>query len=148
MKSRMIALILMVTLAAWLPAVAQQAAPQDPGKTAAKPACDCCAQMDHQGKAATSEHSAMTCCQGKDAKEMPCCNKDAKDGKDAKVAMTCCNSKDGKDAKMCATKDGKSCCDSKDGKSCCGKDTAACNGKDGKNCCAAMKDCCSAYANG
>jgi hypothetical protein len=142
MKFRMIVLILIVTLAAWLPAVAQQAPPQDPGKTAAKPACACCAQTDQHGKDAASGQSAMACCHGKDSKDMACCTKAAKDNKDATQAMPCCNGKDSKDAKMCASKDGKPCCDSKNGMSCCGKDaTTACNSKDGK-------DCCSAHANG
>lgn len=143
MKFRMIALILIVSLAAWLPAAAQPSAPQqDTGKPATKPACGCCAHMDHQGKDATADHAAMSCCPGKDGKEMACCGKDVKDGKDAKSAMTCCNSKEGKEAKMCASKDGKPCCGSKDVKSCCGKEAAANNSKNGKECCAAMKDCC------
>jgi hypothetical protein len=151
MKLRILAVLLVVTLAAWLPLAAQQAAPtsqapatpQDSGKTAVKPACCCCDHNTQQdkGKAdSTPDHSAMACCQGKDAKDMACC------GKDAKASMDCCK---GKDAKMCA-KDGKSCCgsgDAKDGKSCCGKNAVACNSKDAKNCCASASDCCVAHSH-
>jgi hypothetical protein len=154
MKLRILAVLLIVTLAAWLPLAARQSAPtsqapatpQDSGKSPAKPACCCCdhkAQQDKGKAAGAPDHSAMTCCQGKDAKAMACCGKDSKD---AKASMDCCKDKD---AKMCA-KDGKSCCgsgDAKDGKSCCGKDALACNSKDAKDCCASASDCCAAHTH-
>jgi hypothetical protein len=142
MKLRILAVLLIVTLSAWLPLAAQQSAPasqapaasQDTGKTAVEHACCCCdhkAQTD-KDKPASAGHSDMACCQGKDAKDMPCCGKGSKD---AKATMDCCK---GKDAKMCA-KDGKSCCGSGDAK-CCG-------GKDAKNCCASASDCCGGHSH-
>ena len=135
MKLRILAVLLIVALAAWLPLAAQQSAtPQDSGKPTAKAACRCCCDKSQQDKdktASTPGHSAMGCCQSKDAKDMACCGKD---NKDAKASMDCCK---GKDAKMCA----------KDGKFCCGKDAVACNSKDAKNCCAKASDCCASHAH-
>lgn len=87
MRVRSIALILILSLAAW----AQNAAPSAADKTGnpEKPACACC------DKTAAGAHDCADCC--KDGK----CNSDAK----------CC-----KDAKMCAHKSGDkaSCCAGKD----------------------------------
>jgi hypothetical protein len=139
MKIRIIAVLLTLALAAWLPITAQQTAapqpsaqqapatPSDTGKTA----CTCC---DHKQDQSSDTAKAKNCCAGKD---MDCCKKD---GKDSQSAMNCCA---GKDGKQCAKKDGKACC-GKDGKACCGKDAMACNSKDGKNCCAGTghQGCC------
>jgi len=154
MKLRILAVLLIVTLAAWLPLAAQQSAPtsqapatsSDAGKTTAKPAGCCCeheAQKDKGKAGGAVNHSAMTCCHGKDAKDMACCGKDNKDNKDAKASMDCCQ---GKDAKMCA-KDGKSCYGSDKGKSCCGKDAVAGNSNDAKHCCASAADCCAGHTH-
>ncbi|HXR32191.1 MAG TPA: hypothetical protein VN830_00675 [Verrucomicrobiae bacterium] len=142
MKLRILAALLIVTLAAWLPLAAQQSAtsqapatPKDSGKSAVTATGCCCdhqSQQDKSKTAGTPDHSAMACCHGKDAKDMACCGKDAKN---TKASMDCCK---GMDAKMCA-KEGKSCCgsgDAKDGKSCCAKD-----------CCASASDCCAGHAH-
>ncbi len=132
MKTRTIAFVMLLALAAWLPTAAQQngapsaATPQTQGqagaaKTADKSACACCEQKKAQGKGETAK--SMSCCEGKD---MTCCKKDNKDNQ---TAMNCCA---GKDGKQCATKDGKGCC---------GKDAMACNTKDGKQCCAGHSAC-------
>lgn len=141
MKLRVLAVLPIVTLAAWLPLAAQQSAPasqspatwQDSGKPTAKPPACCCQHKDQQekGKAAGAvNHSAMACC--------------GKGNKDAKASMDCCA---GKDATMCV-KDGKSCCGSGDAKTCCGKDAVACNSKDAMRCCASASSCCAGHARG
>jgi hypothetical protein len=128
MKIRMIAVLMILALAAWLPAMAQQvAAPPAPSeqaqapaslldsaKRAATSACAICDKTNDQGKDA----KAASCCAGK---EMACCKKDSKN---AQSAMNCCS---GNDGKQCAKNDGKGCC---------GKDAVACNRANGKNCCA------------
>ena len=129
MKIRMIAVLMILALAAWLPAMAQQAASPnqqaqtsaprvDSAKPVAASACACCDKMNDQGKDA----KAASCCAGE---EMACCKKDSKA---AQSAMNCCA---GKDGKQCAKKDGKGCC---------GKDAVACNSANGKHCCAGQ-DC-------
>ena len=153
MKFRIVANVLILSLAAWLPGAAQQSAtpqpapqqtpgspvPADTGKAAGKSGCACCEHMKDHGKETTGDHASKTCCPGKedqaaksmsccDGKEMACCKKD---GKGNQTAMSCCT---GKDGKMCATKGGKDCC---------AKDAMACNGKDGKNCCAGQGHACS-----
>jgi hypothetical protein len=152
MKFRMIANVLILTLAAWLPGVAQQnatpqpsaqqtpasPAPAETGKVAEKSACACCEHMKNHGKEAAGDHASKACCPSKDGeaaksmtccegKEMDCCKQDNKDNQ---TAMNCCA---GKDGKMCAKKDGKDCC---------GKDAMACNGKNGRNCCAGHGKAC------
>ena len=141
MKSRIIAVVLLLTLAIWLPAFAQQTTGSQttPPADSKTPACACCDHKNHQGDAAKccnhNKDAAASCCQGKNGKEMACC-KDH--GKGDQSAMNCCK---GKDGKMCA-KDGKGCCTGKDSKGCCGKDASACNTKDGKPCCGgAVGDC-------
>lgn len=157
MKVRMLAVISIFALAAWLPIRAQQAgtpaapapqtqtpsAPGDSAKPAAKHDC-CCAAKTQAGQdgAATHDHKAMDCCHdkggetakgnccaGKDAKEMACCGKN---DKDSKVAMDCCK---GMKEGQCSAKEGKDCC----------KDMQA---KDGKGCCAGMAKECAAHATG
>ena len=154
MKFRTIAVILILIVAAGLPAVAQQGAapqpagqhaqaatpPTDSGKAAEKSACPCCEHMNHQGQANSPAHPSMGCCHGKDAKagqsmsccegkDMPCCKKD---GQDKQASSTCCH---GKDGKMCAKQNGKHCCDGSDGNGCCGKNNTASSIKDAKGCC-------------
>ncbi len=151
MKSRMLAVILVLTLATWLPAAGQQSATpstrpspaaQDSDNVTTNHSC-CCSNENHNrdtGSAEKHDHSAMPCCQGKESKEMSCCSKNAKNSKDA---MNCCNDKD---AKVCAVKDGKACCDGKEGKSCCSKDATACNTKAGLKCCGGKDKTCSEHA--
>jgi hypothetical protein len=154
MKVRMLAVISILSLASWLPIQAQQPATpaqtpaatapsDDTGKSPAKHAC-CCAAKSQAGQdaAASSDHHAAgcchgkgmeaakaDCCEGKAAKDMPCCGKNEKADQ---AAMQCCAGK--KDAP----------CPAKDGKSCCGN----MNAKDGKGCCAGMAGQCPAHANG
>jgi hypothetical protein len=115
MKIRMTAILAILSLAAWLPAMSQQTPTPQPAAPTAKSACACC---DQTGA----------------GKDMACCSKD----KDNKSAMNCCA---GKDAKQCSAKNGKGCCGKGD-KSCCGKDAMACNAKDGKGCCDSNSTCC------
>ncbi|HTZ34334.1 MAG TPA: hypothetical protein VMH31_17860 [Methylomirabilota bacterium] len=139
MKLRMIAVVLILALSAWLPAIAQQTGGAPATAPADSKACACCEHQDHQGGASKScchgKDGAADCCKGKDGTAMACC-KDHDKGDQS--AMNCCK---GKDGKMCA-KDGKGCCNGKNGKSCCGKDAAACNSKDGKPCCDAATGTC------
>jgi hypothetical protein len=123
MKLRMIAIVLILALAAWLPAVAQQGKGSQtaPSTDTAGSACDCCDHKNH------ASDSGKSCCQGKDGKAMACCREHAKSDQSA---MNCCEGKDGK-----------GCCSGKDGKPCCGKDALACSTKDGKNCCQDMNHC-------
>jgi len=146
MKTRILAVALILALAAWLPAVAQQTGTQaapaaDPN--AKQATCACCDHSAHHGK------DGKSCCQGKDGQ--PCC--DSKSGKEmaccqghAKGEQSAANCCQGKDGKMCA-KDGKDCCAGKDGKSCCGKDAVACNMKDGKDCCGGTDGHCAGCAH-
>ena len=129
MKVRLTAIFAVLSLAAWLPASAQQTAAPEPATPAAKSACTCCNHQKSQGRADAGK--AASCCEGKDA---GCCSKD----KNSASAGNCCS---GKDAKQCATESGKDCCGKTD-KSCCGKDAMACNTKDGKNCCGSDSSCC------
>jgi hypothetical protein len=134
------AVVLIGTLAVWLPVMAQQpASPPTPAATdSAKTACTCCEHLKNPGKEAQGDSASKACCQNKNgasAKSKSCCTDkemagDRKDDKDMKTAMTCCTSKDGK---MCSKKYGKGCC---------GKDAMACNGKEGKNCCAGEGQTC------
>jgi hypothetical protein len=127
MKIRMISVMLIFAVAAWLPLMAQQAAPQTGAAQAQeKNACACCEHMK-DGKDASKE---MACCQGKDSS---CCKKD---GKGNQSAMNCCA---GKDSAQCP-KDGKDCC-GKDAKQGCCHNAAASDGKDGKQCCAGHRCC-------
>lgn len=153
MKLRLVAVSLILFVAAWLPIIAQQSSAPQPDQ----PAATCCHGKDG------SAHS-MPCCEGKDAKDMPCCHKDAQD---KQSAATCCDPKDGKgccnknakqsaqncckgkDAKMCS-KNGKDCCASPDCKSCCDKNTAASNttNPNATTCCAGTNHaCCHAKSN-
>jgi hypothetical protein len=139
----MIAVVLILALAAWLPALAQQSGGTQPAPPtdAKQGACVCCDHKDQAGDAAQScchgkNGDAKSCCESKDGKQMACCKEHAKG---EQSAMNCCK---GKDGKMCA-KSAKNCCAGKDGKSCCGKDAAACNSKDGKPCCDAATGNCS-----
>jgi len=146
MKVRMLAVVSIFTLAAWLPIQAQQptapsapaaqaqtpATPSEKGQPAAKHSC-CCEQEKQAGQEAASaktDHPAMecchgkskdgakaSCCEGKDAKAMECCSKAEKD---CKTAMNCCQ---GATEAICAAKSGQSCCnglDGKNGKGCAG----------------------------
>lgn len=149
MKFRILAVLLIFAIAAWIPIAAQQSAsapatpqsapaPPDPAK--ARPTCGCCSPDMSSTNAARTEqhdHASMACRNGKSSDEASCCKSKPGDGM---TAMECCKDHD---AKLCAAKDGKSCCDSKDSKSCCGKDAVACNSKVGKDCCATKSgDCC------
>jgi hypothetical protein len=136
MKTRMIAILMILAVAAWIPTTAQQntapqpaaqqvqapSAPADSGKNAGKNGCACCQEKKDQNKGSEAAKS-MSCCEGK---EMTCCKKDSND---KQTAMNCCA---GKDGKQCAKKDGKGCC---------GKDAMACNSKDGRDCCAGHAMC-------
>jgi hypothetical protein len=162
MKVRIPAVLLLIALVAWMPAVAQQsAAPQQSTpnvpaaqvpQDAAKSCCGSC-EMGKPGEKASADHHSAECCDAKDAKSMSCCqSKDGKEAaccsKDSKSMQECCKAKD---AKLCAAKSGKDCCGkshTKDGKSCWGKDAMACNTKDGQRCCAGMSDHCVAHASG
>src|SRR5215472_12145631 len=154
MKVRMLGVIAILSLAAWLPIQAQQAAAPAPGQQAPAPApkqddskaapakheCCCAAKAnaveghDHQamdcchGK--SGDAAKADCCAGKSEKDMACC---AKTEKADKAAMQCCaGMKDGK----CAAKDGKSCC-------------RGMNAKDETGCCTGMKEGqCPVHANG
>ena len=146
MKLRLIAIVLILALAAWLPAVAQQStgAQTTPSTDTKGSACACCHHKDHAGDSGKScchgKDGSANCCQSKDGKEMACCKEHSKGDQSA---MNCC---EGKEGKMCA-KNGKGCCSGKDGKSCCGKDAVACNTKDGKNCCHDMNGHCRGCAS-
>jgi hypothetical protein len=159
MKIRSVAVLLILSLAAWLPTVAQQSsAPQpaaptaDSAKPSDKTACSCCQHSEGNTPASKSAMScchdkdakaaqSSSCCEANDGKQMACCKKDAQ-GKSAE----CCA---GKDAQMCAknAKNGdKPCCDQTTCKSCCEKasasNTAAASSK---TCCAAANhNCCHA----
>ncbi len=125
MKSKMLALILALTVVSWAQS-ATQTAPSDSTQNSApadKAKASCCDKMSANG-ASCPRHGK------KDAKDMAsCCG-----GKEMK---SCCG---GKDAKSCmrGDKSAAGCC--KDG---CGKDKAAkacCGGKEcGKGCCSGMK---------
>src|SRR5215475_11162355 len=132
MKVRMLAAIAIFSLAAWLPVYAQQTstAPADNSKAAAKH--ECCKGTDHanccHGKG--TEAVKTDCCQGKSAKEMPCCTKGEK--ADQAASQCCVGMKEGQ------------CAAGKDGKSCCGgvKESAE------KGCCAGIPTECPAHASG
>jgi hypothetical protein len=125
MKSKILALILALTVVSWAQ-TATQTAPSDSTQSSApadKAKASCCDKMGANG-ASCPRHGK------KDAKDMAsCCG-----GKEMK---SCCG---GKDAKSCMKDDksSASCC--KDG---CGRDKTAascCSGKEcGKGCCSAMK---------
>jgi hypothetical protein len=150
MKFRIIAVVLILTLAAWLPALAQQdrGSLPAPSRDSDTTACASCDHKAHHGEDRKHSQDSRSCCHGKsgqangksccqdtDGKQMACCNEHPKGDQ---AAMNCCR---GADRKMCAN-DAKGSCAGKDGKPCCGKDALACNRKDGKNCCAdAAKDC-------
>ncbi len=158
MKVRMLAVIPILTLAAWLPIQAQQAAspaapapqlqtpatPSEKDQSTAKHPC-CCDPAKKTGPeatAATADQPAMecchgkgtgttkaSCCAGKDAKDMACCGMKDKDGK---VVMNCCQ---GAPAAMCTAKNGMGCCNNP-------------NAKDGKGCCGGIKGQCAGRASG
>lgn len=130
MKVRMLAVLSILSLAAWLPVQAQQAptpsaqaaqtpvitkSADDTSKSAAKHECCCAAKS--QASASHDSHSAACC---------------AKSEKTDQASAQCCKEmKDG----QCPVEDGKSCCESK-------------NMKAGKECCAGMSGECPAHANG
>lgn len=130
MKVRTLAVIAVLSLAAWLPAPAQQT-PAAAGDTKAAAKQECC----------KGEHAADCChgkdteavkaglCQGKSAKEMPCCTKGEK--ADQAAVQCCIGMKEG----QCAAKDGKSCCGGV-------KENVE------KGCCSKMSTQCPAHANG
>lgn len=143
MKLRWIAVFLILLVAAWLPMVAHLSATPPPMTQPDQAAAACC-----RGK----NGSAMPCSPSKDAKDMPCCYKDAQDQQAAptccglKAGKDCCtknahsasaNCYKGKDAKLCAKKNGKDCCNAVDGRDCCHKNsTTAINAKpNAKSCC-------------
>ena len=153
MKVRMSAVVLILAITVWLPAMAQQsaaeqpssqqattpAAPTNDGKAAGTSECACCGQMKDQGKEATGDPASKACCPAKEGttaksatrcedKDMARCKQDRKENKTAK---NCCS---GKDGKICARKEGKECC---------GKEALACNSKDRMNCCAGHAQNCS-----
>lgn len=125
MKSKMLALILALTVVSWAQ-TATQTAPSDSTQNSApadKAKASCCDKMGANG-ASCPRHGK------KEAKDMAsCCG-----GKEMK---SCCG---GKDAKSCmkGDKTAAGCCKDR-----CGKDKAAgscCGGKEcGKGCCSTMK---------
>lgn len=158
MKVRTLAILSILSLAAWLPLQAQQTAtPAAPAAQSQAPAAadnsakpqakhDCCCAAKTQpapGAVAEHDHAATTscchgkmagdgkasCCAGKDAKEMSCCAKKSEDGKST---MNCCQGM--KDA-QCAAKGDKACCQHM-------------NTKEGKPCCEGMGGQCAAHASG
>ncbi len=160
MKVRMLAVISILTLAAWLPIQAQQAAspaapapqaqtpatPSEKDQSTAKHPCCCCCdpgkKTGPEATAATADQPAMECCHGKGTgttKASCCAGKNAKDmaccgmkDKDGKVVMNCCQ---GATAAMCAAKSGMGCCDNP-------------NAKGGKGCCGGIKGQCAGRASG
>jgi hypothetical protein len=141
MKLRMILRAVLVTLALWVPAIAQQPAAPAPSSTtgAAKSGCSCCDPAKDHGQDAKGDSAPQGCCQSKNSdstKSMPCCTQEEvadgkKDDNKKKAAMACCT---GKNGKMCTMKDQKECC---------GKDAMACNEKEGRTCCAGQGQTCS-----
>lgn len=125
MKSKILALILALTVVSWAQ-TATQTTPSDSTKSSVptdKAKASCCDKMGANG-ASCPRHGK------KDAKDMASCCGD-------KEMKSCCG---GKDAKSCMKddKNAAGCC--KDG---CGKDKTAkacCGGKEcGKDCCSSMK---------
>ncbi|MGO9649493.1 MAG: hypothetical protein ACLPOO_15725 [Terriglobales bacterium] len=133
MKSKIMLLILALTVVSWAQTATQSTnpgpAPATPATSSdAKAQCPCCQKAAdvkpemsccaHPAKAGASEKAAMSCCEGKDA------------------AMACMKSKPGESANATPT-NGK-CCGS-DQKDCCGKSgkggeqpaMACCNGAGG-----------------
>ncbi|HTT19449.1 MAG TPA: hypothetical protein VMG82_10910 [Candidatus Sulfotelmatobacter sp.] len=120
MKSKMLALILALTVISWAqtatqttPSTAQQSTAPEKAK------CACCDKMsDAKGGQGACMHNhggkdMASCCNGKDEKS--CCGgKDAKSCmKDDKTAASCCKDCRGKEKDKTA-----SCCDRKAGKEC------------------------------
>lgn len=126
MKVRMLAIIGILALAAWLPIQAEQAAQApavtgpsaDTNKSAAKHDC-CCAAKSQTGQDPAANHDShgaacchgkgadaakAGCCEGKTANNMPCCTKAEKADQ---VALQCCK---GMKEGQCPAKDAKSCC--------------------------------------
>jgi hypothetical protein len=129
MKVRLVAILLILFVAAWLPIAAQQSpAPQSAPQSAPQQAEPSCCH----GQDANSAHS--NCCEGKGAKDMACCKKDAQ----GKPAADCCK---GQDTQMCA-KNEKGCCKQADGKSRCEKTTANKADSAAKCCAVANHPCC------
>ena len=130
MKRRLMAVFLILLVPAWVPIIAQQSpAPQttaQPAQPAAKPdhsSASCCQRKD-------GSVQSMPYCEGKDAKDMPCGEKNAQ-GKQA--TANCCDAEDGmscchKDAKQSAANatspDTTTCCASKDHSGCHSKSNA------------------------
>lgn len=148
MKVRMFAVLSILSLAAWLPMQAQQAAaPAAPAQqSSAHTATDDSKAAKHDGycpaKGSATADAGKDCCHGKASAEgkSTCC-----EGNDAQ-AMTCCSHKAevGKSAADCyeGMKDAQ--CAAKDGKSCCEKMNAG----NQKGCCAGMHDQCPMDASG
>ena len=152
MKLRMLAVLSILSLPAWLPLRAQQVsrAPQTsqaqaPAEDSSKPATrhdGCCAAKAQRGEeaAAAPDHHQMgccngreeasakgSCCEGQDPKETSCC---AKDEKTNQAGMQCgAGMKGGQRA-------------ANDAKSCCKNRTA----KDGRRCCSRVAGHCAAHA--
>jgi hypothetical protein len=153
----MLAVIAILSLAAWLPIQAQQAASpaapaaqapataaaqEDTSKAPAKHECCCAAksQKEQGDTASGGQHAAgcchgkdteaakADCCEGKSAKDTPCCGKN--DKSDPKAMPCCAGMKEG----QCPGKGGR-CCSNM-------------NAKDGKGCCGGMRRDCPAHANG
>ncbi|HUL34543.1 MAG TPA: hypothetical protein VL128_11705 [Candidatus Eisenbacteria bacterium] len=152
MKVRMLAGLAVLSLAAWFPLPAQQAAaPSAPAQQSQAPASaenagkspvnGCCPAMQKDNATSTPEVSqAMGCCHGKmgDASKAFCCQ-----GKDAKQASCC--ARQGQSATL---KSEMNCCQGmKEGqraangaKGCCGQ----MNAKNAKGCCSGMSTHCPA----
>ena len=83
MKTKLVALLLALTLTAWAQTAVQQASPQDkPAVGETKDAMSCCHGMKDHGadamsrckdKAKAGQKNTMSCCQH-DGKEMSCCS--------------------------------------------------------------------------
>jgi hypothetical protein len=156
MRLRLIAVSLILVVSAWLPIIAQQSSTSQPSAKPDQPAATCCHGKD-------GNPQSMPRCEGKDAKDMACCKKDARD---KQATATCCDAKDGKsycrdakqsaakcckgkDAKLC-TKNGKDCCAGPDRQSCCDKNAAPTSAANlnAKTCCAAEDhSCCHSKSN-
>ena len=112
MKTKLVALLLALTLTAWAQTAVQQASPQDkPAVGETKDAMSCCHGMKDHG-----------------ADAMSCCKHEAKAGQEN--TMSCCSGKSGKASCMKAEKDKSA--------GCCGGDAGCC--KDAKGCCGESKD--------
>lgn len=124
MKSKLLAMILMLNVMCWAQTATPAPAPEQKSAPAeAKPNCPCCEKMGDMHDHAAMHKNMQACMHTKDGKDaMDCCA-----GKDGKSEMACCHDK----GVNTTAKDGKtSCCGA--GK-CEGKEISCCAAKDGKS---------------